>query len=223
MADLPTINVAEKINTLHAEIMQSAKNMLQKIIEAGEMLTFVKQNLKHGTFNKWIEENLDVSTRTAQRYMKIYENRDRIKGIQIDKLSDAYKLLEKPKPKNDTRVAFDEPEMPDIIEDEPATENKVVKEKNQFEYWEYLEPLIEYMLRVYDVLASTRNHTTPVALGDMFGNIKEMAIRLDTWNPDNLQPCPKCNGEGTVIENGRKVKCEYCMNGLVGISKPTDY
>ena len=222
---LEITKITEEINSLQNDIINNTRNILANIIEIGKRLTEVKNFLPHGAFQSWVETELEITPRTAQRYMKVYEHREQIESVDIEKLSDAYKLLEKPK--NDTRVAFDEElqeeELPEIPSDEQPKQKQKKKQTTEYEYWKYLKPLIEYMIKTYEVLASTRTHTTPVALGDMFGNIKEMALRLDTWDPSALRICPKCGGDGVIIENGKQVKCEYCINGKVGISRPTDY
>jgi len=92
-------SVANTINSLHNKIVEGAKNVLADIVEIGEMLTKVKEMTKHGDFIGWVERNLTFSPRTAQRYMKVYENREKIKSIDVDKLSTAYKLLETPSSK----------------------------------------------------------------------------------------------------------------------------
>lgn len=216
--------VAMTINELHKEILQNANDLLKKIIELGRLLTEIKEELGHGKFVKWIDKNALFSMRTAQRYMRIYKNKDLIQKIEIDRLTSAYKLLEQP-PKSDTDVAFEENHENEVEQEYEEIETHIEKpkEKNQYEYWNYLSPLIEYMYKTYEVLATTRNHTTPEALGDMIGNIKDMAIRLETWNPKNLQICPKCSGEGQIKEGGKTVTCPYCINGLTGISKPTEW
>lgn len=40
--------------------------------ELGRRLAAVKETLDHGQFLPWLEDNLDISERTAQNYMKLY-------------------------------------------------------------------------------------------------------------------------------------------------------
>ncbi|EMM84307.1 PF11300 domain protein [Leptospira interrogans str. 2006001854] len=49
--------------------------------------------LGHGKFIPWIATNLPFSERTAQRYIKLFENRDLLNTTPVSDLKSAYKLL----------------------------------------------------------------------------------------------------------------------------------
>jgi len=51
-----------------------------------------KEFVGHGNFVKWIESNLDISERSAQMYMKLFNYKD--KTAEIADLQDAYKQIE---------------------------------------------------------------------------------------------------------------------------------
>lgn len=89
--------VITEVNSLHYEIESALKDSLGKALKIGGHLDRVKSELPHGHFTTWASENLAFNIRTAQRYMKLYQNRDRITGAES--IQNAYKLL---KPKNDT-------------------------------------------------------------------------------------------------------------------------
>ncbi|TGK36293.1 DUF3102 domain-containing protein [Leptospira andrefontaineae] len=94
--DIVVDSAAKDLNALHQSILTSGKNMVKFAIEAGEILTKKKAELKHGEFLPWVEENLTFKIRTAQRYLKIYESRDSINASALTHLEDAYKLVAGP-------------------------------------------------------------------------------------------------------------------------------
>ncbi|MCJ7447963.1 MAG: DUF3102 domain-containing protein [Bacteroidales bacterium] len=85
------IITAKKINTLHEGIMSLLHQGIEKAVEIGELLTGKKAELQHGEFGIWIKDNLIFTDRTAQRYMKLFENKDKV--LQTGNISEAYKML----------------------------------------------------------------------------------------------------------------------------------
>ena len=85
----------DEISKLHGEIYGAFKTSLEKAIRIGELLTEQKQNLRHGEFTSWVENNLPFSDRTAQIYMRLYSERDRLKTemVSVLNLKSAYRLL----------------------------------------------------------------------------------------------------------------------------------
>ena len=84
----------QELNRLHGEILGAMRTTLHKAVEAGGILREVKDTLPHGQFTRWVEDNIDFDIRTAQRYMKAHDNRDRIKN---DSLSYLKELVEEPR------------------------------------------------------------------------------------------------------------------------------
>jgi len=99
MNELQTIQ-ADRLKQLHGEIMGAARMVMDKAIEAGGILQEVKASLPHGEFTEWVEQNAGFNIRTAQRYMKIYENRDVLKNDSVSLLTDAHKMLTAPMEQN---------------------------------------------------------------------------------------------------------------------------
>jgi len=85
----------DEIAKLHVEIFGAYKSTLEKAIRIGQLLTEQKQNLRHGEFTSWVENNLPFSDRTAQIYMRLYSERDRLKteAVSVLNLKSAYRLL----------------------------------------------------------------------------------------------------------------------------------
>lgn len=90
---------ADQINELHGQIMGAMKTTISLAVEAGRILTEVKQALPHGAFTDWIESNCAFDVRTAQRYRKAYENRDRLKSDSVSFLNQLTDEQSKDRPK----------------------------------------------------------------------------------------------------------------------------
>lgn len=82
-----------EINKLHGDILKSFGTALEKAIRIGELLTKQKEDLKHGEFTAWVNNNLPFTDRTARNYMRVYGERDRLKTETVSDLSSAYQLL----------------------------------------------------------------------------------------------------------------------------------
>lgn len=88
--------VAE-IKRLHSEILNAARTSLDKAIRIGELLREEKSRLAHGQWLPWLEANAPFTDRTATNYMRLFNERDRIKSESVSDLSSAYRLLAPPR------------------------------------------------------------------------------------------------------------------------------
>jgi hypothetical protein len=70
------INKVNEINNLHQLAINSANEAIDYANQLGRLLRDIKIQLPHGSFTKWIEENLTVSPRQAQRYMAVTSGKD---------------------------------------------------------------------------------------------------------------------------------------------------
>lgn len=86
---------AEEIKALHEEVMEAQKSTVSKAIRIGELLAKQKSELKHGQFGKWLKENLGsaFSTATANNYMKVAAEKEKLKFLRVGNLADAYRVL----------------------------------------------------------------------------------------------------------------------------------
>lgn len=75
-----------------AELNNSLKMSVHKAIRIGELLTEQKEIIGHGLFLSWLNQYLDISERTAQRYMQLFSYRD--KTDKLADLQEAYKQIE---------------------------------------------------------------------------------------------------------------------------------
>jgi hypothetical protein len=88
---------ATKINNLHKELRSYGQSMVEKAIQAGELLVEQKERIGHGHWLEWVEGNLILSARTAQVYIQCYKNRDQLNTQSTAHLDKAVRLLASPK------------------------------------------------------------------------------------------------------------------------------
>lgn len=116
---LPALNETQsikQIRKLHGEIFEAARTSLPKAIRIGELLTGIKDKMEHGQWLPWIQKNLLFSERTAQNYIRCFDEKDRLKNAMASDLplsvSGALALLSEPKtepaplPQDAARVAL---------------------------------------------------------------------------------------------------------------------
>lgn len=96
----------ERLRELHGEILGGMKKTIAQAIEAGGILSEIKEALPHGDFTSWVEKNAGFDIRTAQRYMKTFSRREEIEGDTVSHLTEAYRLLEDKR--ESVRVSLDD-------------------------------------------------------------------------------------------------------------------
>jgi hypothetical protein len=79
-APIPTTeflsNLAARIKAAHEAL--TGKNVVPRAVQAGEWLKEAKDKLDHGQWQDWLEKNCDLKERTAQRYMKLADNKAKL-------------------------------------------------------------------------------------------------------------------------------------------------
>ena len=74
MSDMIEKRTPEQIGAEIREILNISRGITLRCgIEIGRRLAEVKKELKHGEWLPWLEKETEFSERTAQRYMKVYE------------------------------------------------------------------------------------------------------------------------------------------------------
>jgi hypothetical protein len=91
--------LASEINRLHDAAISAVRTALQNAIRAGEVLASAKAILPHGSWYGWLQDHTDVGVRQAQRYMKLYRERDKINASSATHLSNALEIVSAPKAK----------------------------------------------------------------------------------------------------------------------------
>jgi hypothetical protein len=96
-------------------------------VEAGRLLLKVKEEVGHGNFIKWIEENFKGSERVARKYMRLAKAADqnRIDPDEVSSLTEAENMLR------------DQDAEPTREEYEPEVEGEEYDFSSQEEYEEY--------------------------------------------------------------------------------------
>jgi hypothetical protein len=69
---------AARINEEHSRAYGKARDALTHARMAGELLIEAKSLLKHGEWGNWLTENVSFSESTAQNYMRLAKNWDRL-------------------------------------------------------------------------------------------------------------------------------------------------
>ena len=70
------LSKVNEINNLHQLAINSAKEAVTYANKIGTLLLEVKAEIPHGRFIKWIEDNIAISPRQAQRYMQAASGKD---------------------------------------------------------------------------------------------------------------------------------------------------
>src|SRR6516225_1109896 len=72
--------LAEKIKAEHKAIVATmqGKGLLMRAIGIGQDLIDAKAKLDHGQWLPWLKDKCNLKERTAQRYMRLAEGRDKI-------------------------------------------------------------------------------------------------------------------------------------------------
>lgn len=94
-----------QINKSHALAQEAGGTMLQHMLEAGRLLSELKEMVKHGEFEASVERSCEFSLTTARRYMKLFDYWPRLTEMMGEdeaaclSLEGACKLIESTKPK----------------------------------------------------------------------------------------------------------------------------
>lgn len=100
-------DLARQIDAEHELAFRKARESLEHARTAGDLLIEVKDQLEHGEWTPWLEENCAVSSRQARRYIRLANNWDEISktdAASVLSIDGALKLLAGPE---------DEPEADD--------------------------------------------------------------------------------------------------------------
>lgn len=80
--------LASEINQFHELACRRAGEAIEHAKQAGRLLLEAKGALKHGEWLPWLEQNILVSPRQAQRYMQVAQGRAlSLRSIKSDKVS----------------------------------------------------------------------------------------------------------------------------------------
>lgn len=75
-----------------SELNDCLKMSVSKAVRIGELLTEQKEFIGHGNFLSWLENNFDMSDKNAERYMKLWQYKNKID--KLSNLQEAYFQIE---------------------------------------------------------------------------------------------------------------------------------
>jgi hypothetical protein len=73
--------LADEINSEHGKFRAAFKVTLGHALRAGLLLTEAKSEVGHGNWSGWVAQNCEFSMRTAQVYIRIASNRERVEEM----------------------------------------------------------------------------------------------------------------------------------------------
>ena len=81
------------IKEVNKKVEVYEKQRLEAAMHIGKLLHSVREKSKHGDFLKWAEKHITFDQRTVYRYIKLFENKERVADTK--NLSEAYKILDR--------------------------------------------------------------------------------------------------------------------------------
>jgi Protein of unknown function (DUF3102) len=101
---------ARTLATIVGEIRKTLSNDTANVIRRGQLLIEAKDQLEHGEWLPWLEDNFDMDERTAQRAMAVAEfasKYDNLSDLRLKK-SALYELSTKRYPANVVEAVLNE-------------------------------------------------------------------------------------------------------------------
>jgi hypothetical protein len=113
-------DLAARIRGYHEATVAALGKSLEYGMAAGDLLIEAKAQLKHGEWLPWLEANCGLSERSAQVYMRLARNREKVKSAvaaDLDLTIDAaLQLLANPNAKASEPVDLDELSLGQIMQ-----------------------------------------------------------------------------------------------------------
>jgi hypothetical protein len=85
-------DLTAKIKEDHKGLRESMKYMVTRAWGIGFDLIEVKKIVGHGKFGKYIKDNCDITDKTAERYMKLAENKTALEAKLVE-LGDKFESI----------------------------------------------------------------------------------------------------------------------------------
>ncbi|MFT5871131.1 MAG: chromosome segregation ATPase [Clostridium sp.] len=133
------MNEVQNVDTLTTEILFLKQQTAQNIIEIGKRLVAVKEGLPHGEFGKWLDEKVDFSQQTANKFMKVaneFEDYATLRNLGTGKI---FALLSLPQEEREEFIqtnpveGMTTKEFQQAIKDKKELENKLKTAEAQIE------------------------------------------------------------------------------------------
>ena len=95
----PTLReLARDINREHGLVETHVANAMQHAITCGQILHDAKEKAGHGNWLVWLAENFNASVDTAENYMRLASNSERVRNLSM---REGLRVLAPPKPRED--------------------------------------------------------------------------------------------------------------------------
>jgi hypothetical protein len=88
--------ISQHVQREHQAVESAKKVGVQHAIKCGELLAAAKRQLQHGQFLPWVRDTCNLTPRTAQRYIRLFERRDDLANatsVSHLTINDALRLL----------------------------------------------------------------------------------------------------------------------------------
>src|ERR1700678_1472142 len=73
-------DISARIRVAHQATSEALKSSIEHALTAGELLIEAKKLVPHGQWLPWLEKHCEMSSRTAQLYMRVAKNRAEIES-----------------------------------------------------------------------------------------------------------------------------------------------
>lgn len=170
----------QEINTLHSNIEGKLKSTVQDAIKLGELLTNVKQEIPHGTFLNWINDNCNFSQRSAYNYIEV--NKYKSKIATVANLPEAYKqiqYLEQEKKRTESQKAFKRVQKFKSTGIKPEGWRRMTDDKLYKEEIERDKRIEENRKRINKI--DNENKSTSNMFDDLLNNVIEKSKKVNSF------------------------------------------
>jgi len=81
-------DISTEINVAHNKVVEACRSSVRHAIKAGELLIKAKTVVNHGEWVNWLKDNLIVSERTAQAYMRLAREYPKLEESKAQHVAD---------------------------------------------------------------------------------------------------------------------------------------
>ena len=208
---------ASSIEQLTTEILIYKQQTAQNIIEIGKRLIAVKEQLPHGEWGKWLEEKVDFTHQTANKFMKVAEEMSNYASMRNIGTAKIFALLSLPQEKRQDFIeSHPVDEMTTRELQQAIKENKQLKE--QVEELQNAKPIIK---EVEKTVYPSDYQTIKGRLQLLESSIQESETKIKRLLEDKqlLERKVKLNEQEASEYNNLKVRIEKLKQDKNSLSR----
>jgi len=191
-----TLSIENELKKLFNQHVKSLKMSVETALKIGGLLHKKKEDLGHGHFTPWLEENLPIlmpgmSGRTARNYMQLFKEQKIIKLARVSNLTEAYRLLEVQKKSKSRRSSYSSrSSVPTKKKD------RTKKPRSQWDFNDYNTELLEELKGVTSLLSKYM---------ELINNYRDIHRKVpEVWLQKNVNIKNYINGLGPMMKSGMK-------------------